>query len=121
VTSSSSSSSSDESSSSSSNSSPSSPPGIHAHYHRWCFHQDSLMNPLAPRDHIPLKITWGTSRLLELVAALLDPVPQCHLTSSSSQRTSSPEQCTNKSQYFQQPWWNLQFWTFLLAQSILIC
>jgi len=33
------------------------------------------VNPLAPQDHVPLGITWGASRLLKLVAALVRPVP----------------------------------------------
>jgi hypothetical protein len=36
---------------------------------------ESLLNPLASQDHIPLGITWVTSQLLELVAALFYPVP----------------------------------------------
>ncbi len=36
---------------------------------------DLLLNPLAPQDYIPLGITWVASWLLELVAALFNPVP----------------------------------------------
>ena len=38
------------------------------------FYLDSLMNPLAPQDHIPLGITWVTLWHFKLLAALLDPV-----------------------------------------------
>ncbi len=36
---------------------------------------DSLLNLPASQDYIPLGINWVASCLLELVAALLDPVP----------------------------------------------
>jgi hypothetical protein len=36
---------------------------------------DSLLNLLAPQDHIPLGITWVASWLLELAATLFDSVP----------------------------------------------
>jgi hypothetical protein len=36
---------------------------------------DSLLDPLAPQDHIPLGITWVASWLFKLVAALFNPVP----------------------------------------------
>jgi len=36
---------------------------------------DLLLNLIAPQDHIPLGITWVASGLLELEAALLNPVP----------------------------------------------
>jgi len=35
---------------------------------------DPLLNPLASQDHVPLGITWVASWLLELVAALFNPV-----------------------------------------------
>jgi hypothetical protein len=36
---------------------------------------DSLLNLLAPQDHIPLGITWVASQLLEFITALFGPVP----------------------------------------------
>jgi hypothetical protein len=36
---------------------------------------DSLLNLLAPKDHIPLGITWVASQLLEFITALFGPVP----------------------------------------------
>jgi hypothetical protein len=54
---------------------PSYPPESTPHYCGGCFSIDSLLNPLAPQDHIPLGITWVASWLLELITALLNPVP----------------------------------------------
>jgi hypothetical protein len=36
--------------------------------------QDSVLNPLAMQDHVPLGITWVAHWLLELFATFIDPV-----------------------------------------------